>query len=34
VQVDSIKASTIEITIDPIGIPAWLAALTRIRKGT
>jgi SAM-dependent methyltransferase len=28
-RTDSIEASTIEITTDPDGIPAWLAALTR-----
>jgi hypothetical protein len=28
-QADSIKVSTIEITTDPAGIRAWLAALTR-----
>jgi cyclopropane fatty-acyl-phospholipid synthase-like methyltransferase len=29
-QIDSIEPATIEITIDPDGIQAWLAALTRI----
>jgi cyclopropane fatty-acyl-phospholipid synthase-like methyltransferase len=29
-RVDSIEASTIDITLDPYGIRAWLVALTRI----
>jgi hypothetical protein len=29
-RVDSIEASTIDITIDPNGARAWLSALTRI----
>jgi hypothetical protein len=27
--VDSIEAATVEITIDPDGVHAWLAAITR-----
>ncbi len=33
-RVDSIEASTIDITTDPDGIRAWLVALTRIQTGT
>ncbi|MFI7413601.1 hypothetical protein ACIBU0_33570 [Streptomyces sp. NPDC049627] len=29
-RIDSIEPATIEITVDPDGIRAWLAALTRI----
>jgi hypothetical protein len=29
-RVDSVEAATIDITTDPAGIRAWLAALTRI----
>jgi hypothetical protein len=28
-RIDSIEAATIEITTDPDGVRAWLAALTR-----
>jgi hypothetical protein len=33
-RVDSIEPATIEITLDPAGIPGWFVAMTREPEGS